>query len=124
MTVSELKYLIAADGLEQSGNTVRLSVIARKLGVSKVSVYHGIERLEQSGYITHDDKKIKLTEKGRSTLEEYMLIVSFISNHLTCHCGTPEDTAYSDALGVSCAFSERSRKGVAEFLAHAGGLHG
>lgn len=116
MTVSELKYLMAVSRYAGEGQGAKMSAVARELGVSKVSVYHGMERLQEGGYIGRNGKSILLTEKGRQTVDEYSVIITFIRRHLQCHCGTPADVAQEDAVGAACAFSDESRRGVAEFV--------
>lgn len=116
MTVSELKYLIAVNELSKNGAGARLTAIAAKLNVSKVSVYKAVERMELIGYLIHNGKKICVTDTGRGLLNEYMLVIGFISSHLEYHCGTPKELAYNDALGAACAFSDISRKNVTEFI--------
>ena len=116
MTSAELRYLIAIHALYHGEIGVKLTEIAAKMGVSKVSVYRAVERLEKSGYVQRDEKnKVVMTEKGVTVLREYMVIVNFIRTHLEDHCGTPAEIAYHDALGVACAFSDISRGKIAEF---------
>lgn len=116
MTVSELKYLMAVSQFDGEDQGAKMSAIARVLGVSKVSVYHGMERLEEKGYIVRNGKKILLTPAGRTVLEEYALLIGFMCKHLALHCGTPEDIAQSDAICAICALSDVSRKGVCDYV--------
>ncbi|MBQ8498139.1 MAG: helix-turn-helix domain-containing protein [Clostridia bacterium] len=114
MTVAELRYLIAIDALCEGENGVKLTEIAAKMGVTKVSVYRAVERLEKNGYVRRNEKnKVIMTESGTLFLEEYMVIVRFIRAHLEQNCGTPAETAYQDALGVACALSDISRGSIA-----------
>lgn len=115
MTASELRYLIAVNKLSEQG-TAKLTGIAKNLNVSKVSVYKAVDRLESAGYLIHIGKKICLTEKGKAVLDEYLLIIGFISGHLEYHCGTPKETAYNDALCAASVFSDTSRNGIADFI--------
>ena len=118
MTIAELRYLIATNALYRDQGGVKLTSIADRVGVSKVSVYRAVERLEKSGYVKRDDKnKVVMTQDGRQVLEEYMVIVNFISSHLEKNCGTPKETAYQDALGAACALSDISRQGIARCMA-------
>ena len=115
MTVAELRYLIAVDALYDGENGVGLTEIATKMGVTKVSVYRAVERLERTEYLKRDEKnKVVMTEKGKEVLSEYMIIINFVRNHLECHCGTPAEIAYQDALGAAAAFSDISRKKIIE----------
>lgn len=116
MTVSELKYLIAADEIANREQNVGITAISQKMNVTKVSVYRGIERLAGNGYITRDKKKIRFTEKGKAALAEYKIIIGFICKHLEFHCGVSAAIAYGDALGVACSFSDESRKAVVGFI--------
>ncbi len=118
MTTAELRYLIATNELHREQTGVKLTAIAEKVGVSKVSVYRAVERLEKSGYVRRNDKnKVVMTESGERLLSEYMVIVNFISKHLEAHCGTPNELAYQDALGAACALSDISRQGIAGYMA-------
>jgi Mn-dependent DtxR family transcriptional regulator len=86
------------------------------MGVSKVSVYRAAERLEKNGYAARDERnKVVITELGAKQLQDYMVIVTYISRALENSCGTPPEMAYQDAIGVVCALGEYSRSKVAEY---------
>lgn len=116
MSSSELRYLIAANELAEQMEIVKQTDVANKLNVSKVSTYNAIERLRDKGFIEKNDRKIVLTDRGREVLNEYMTIIRFMSAHLSLHCGTTENQAYEDALNATCAFSDVTRNGVANFI--------
>ena len=115
MSSSELRYLIAANDLAKELQSVKQTDIANRLHVAKVSAYNAIERLREKEYIEKNDRKI-LTDRGREVLNEYMTIIRFMSAHLSLHCGTTENQAYEDALNATCAFSDVTRNGVANFI--------
>ena len=116
MSSSELRYLITADELEAELGAVKQTDIANKLHVTKVSAYNAVERLKEKGLIEKSERKILLTAKGKEILSEYIIIIHFITAHLSIHCGTPENQAYEDAINATCAFSDATRKGVADFI--------
>lgn len=116
MSSSELRYLIAANELAEQIESVKQTDVANKLRVSKVSTYNAMERLRDKGYIEKSERKIVLTALGKEVLYEYMTIIRFISAHLSLHCGTEKNQAYEDALNATCAFSEATRNGVANFI--------
>lgn len=116
MSSSELRYLIAANELAEQIENVKQTDVANKLQVSKVSTYNAIERLKDKGFIDKNERKIVLTDKGREVLNEYMTIIRFMSAHLSLHCGTTKNQAYEDALNATCAFSDATRNGVANFI--------
>lgn len=116
MTVSELKYLMAVNESAGAEKGATMAVIARRLSVSKVSVYHGMERLEEKGYVMRREKKVTLTSAGKIVLAEYNLLIDFMRSHLALHCGTPDDVAQKDAIGAICALSDISRKGVCDYV--------
>ena len=117
MTVAELRYLIAIDEIhKETGIGVKLTDIATKMGVSKVSVYRAAERLEKNGYAARDEKnKVIITELGAKQLRDYMVIIEYIRKALEIGCGTPSEMAYQDAIGVVCALGEHSRSKIAEY---------
>ena len=98
MSSSELRYLIAANELAGETENVKQTDVANRLRVTKVSTYNAIERLREKGLI------------------EYMIIIRFISAHLSLHCGTSKEQAYEDALNATCAFSDETRNGVANYI--------
>ncbi len=116
MSSSELRYLIAANELAEQIENVKQTDVANKLQVSKVSTYNAIERLKDKGFIDKNERKIVLTDSGKEVLNEYMTIIRFMSAHLSLHCGTTKNQAYEDALNATCAFSDATRNGVANFI--------
>ena len=116
MSSSELRYLIAASVIAKQIDIVKQTDLANKLQVSKVSVYNAVEKLKEKGFIEKNERKILLTKKGEEILDEYMVIIRFMSVHLSLHCGTSEKQAYEDALNATCAFSDATRNGIARFI--------
>lgn len=119
MTSAELKYLIAVKDLIDINNKkgVKLTDVAIKMGVSKVSVYRAMDRLEKSNYVTRDEKgKIVILDYGYNQLEIYLKLIGFIRKHLEVHCNTPNDIALNDAIGAVCALSDESRNGIARHM--------
>ena len=116
MTSAELKYLLAIDALYEGAAGVKLTAIAAKMNVSKVSVYRAAERLERNGYIRRDEKnKVVIDPYGYEQLEKYRILIRWISGHLMEKCGVPADTAYNDAIGAASEFSDESRNAIAAF---------
>lgn len=116
MSSSELRYLITANELAEQTENVKQTDVANKLRVSKVSTYNAMERLRDKGFIEKNERKIVLTDRGKEVLNEYMTIIHFMSAHLSLHCGTTENQAYEDALNATCAFSDATRNGVANYI--------
>lgn len=116
MTASELKYLAAVNELDDEGKGARMTAMAQKLNVSKVSVYRAIERLIESGYVRLDDKRVLLTEKGEKEVADYLAVVEFIGDKLIQHCNTPKEVAFDEAVGAACSLGDESRNGVLAFV--------
>lgn len=116
MSSSELRYLITANELAEQTESVKQTDVANKLRVSKVSTYNAMERLRDKGFIEKNERKIVLTDRGKEVLNEYMTIKRYMSAHLSLHCGTTENQAYEDALNATCAFSDATRNGVANYI--------
>ena len=121
MTSAELRYLISIYELYDGANGVKLTAIAVRMGVSKVSVFRATERLEKGGYTQRNEKnRVVMTGYGAEQLAEYMLMIRWLSRHLEDHCGVPGDIAWQDAIGAACAMSDRSRHGLVAFIRSAG----
>lgn len=120
MTAAELKYLTAIKELYDGTVGIKLISIAAKMNVTKVSVYRAVERLENHGYIKRDEKnKVVMTEHGYEQLEKYNVLIGWLNNHLQKYCRVSAETAYNDAIGAVCAFSDETRLAIAEFMAKA-----
>lgn len=117
MTSAELKYLIAINELYNGMVGIKLIAIAAKMNVTKVSVYRAVERLENRGYIKRDEKnKVVMTEHGYEQLNKYNVLIGWLNNHLQHNCKVSPEIAYNDAIGAVCAFSDESRRALAEFI--------
>ena len=117
MTSAELKYLIAINELYDGTAGIKLTAIAAKMNVTKVSVYRAAERLENHGYVKRDEKnKVVMTDYGYKQLKEYNMLIGWLSNHLQRNCKGSAEIAYNDAIGAVCAFSDESRNALAEFI--------
>lgn len=117
MTSAELKYLIAISELYDGTEGIKLTAVAAKMNVTKVSVYRAAERLEKNGYIRRNEKnKIVLSQYGCEQLERYNILIQWISGHLREKCKVSPEIAYHDAIGAACAFSEESRSSIAAFV--------
>lgn len=117
LTAAELKYLIAINELSDGPAGVRQIEVAEKMGVSKVSAHKAAERLEHDGCIMRSEKnRIIITCCGYDRLGKYGILVRWLSGHLMKNCGVSADTAYSDAIGAVCAFSEESIQKLTEHI--------
>lgn len=117
MTSAELKYLITIKDLYDGTAGVKLTAIAVKMNVTKVSAYRAAERLERDGCIKRDEKnKVVMTEYGYEQLKKYDAIIEWLYNNLRENCKISAETAFQDAVGAACAFSEESRVAVTEFV--------
>ena len=120
MTAAELKYLTAINELYDGIIGIKLISIAAKMNVTKVSAYRAVERLENHGCVKRDEKnKVVMTEYGYEQLEKYNVLIGWLNNHLQKCCRVPAETAYNDAIGAVCAFSDVTRLAIAEFIAKA-----
>ncbi len=118
MTSAELRYLMAIDELYDGTEGVRLTAIADRMNVTKVSVFKAAERLEQEGCTQRDEKnKVIITQKGYEQLKKYDMLITWLGGHLERNCRVPADIARRDAMGAVCAFSEESVRALTEFIA-------
>jgi len=117
MTSSGLSYLMAIDGLFDGEKGVKLTSIAEKMGVTKVSVFRAAKLLEQDGCIQRDEKnKVVITRYGYEQLEKYRVLIAWLSSHLERNCRVSHDTAEHDAMGAICAFSQESINALSGFI--------
>ena len=124
MTSSELRYLIAVSELYDGTAGVRLTAIAARMNVTKVSAFKAAERLEQEGCIMRDAKnKVVVTQHGYEQLKKYGMLIEWLSGHLEKNCKVPPETARHDAMGAVCAFSQESITALAEFINGKGEKH-
>ena len=83
MTSAELKYLIAISKLYDGTKGIKLTDVADKTGVSKVSVFKAVERLEQEGCIQRDAKnKVIITQYGYEQLEKHNILIRWLSGRV------------------------------------------
>jgi DtxR family manganese transport transcriptional regulator len=110
---------IIADLIATTGEA-RVSDLARRLGVTHVTVGRAVRRLQRSGLVTAQPyRSIFLTEAGRRLAEEsrrrHTLVLDFLRS-----LGIPEAVAQSDAEGIEhhvsretlAAFSRRLRSSL------------
>jgi len=117
MTASEYRYLKNISELFSGIGMVKLTDIARKMQLSKASVYRAVERLTADGYLKrHGDKSIKPTDKGLNSLEEYTLCIDFISRTIQNNWKVNQNIAYTDAVNTVCIISDASRNSILNYL--------
>lgn len=117
MSSSMLKYLMAADSLYDGKRGVSLTDLALKTGVTKVSAFRAVDRLETDGYLARDDKKkIILTRKGEENLRVYMREISILRDMFVHICKLPRNTAYHEALKVVGTLNGKSIQALTDFF--------
>ena len=114
MTSAELKYLLAIHELYDGTAGIKMTAIADKMGVTKVSVHRAVERLDKNGYTSRDEKnKVIISEYGYEQLRIYGTLICWISRHLQEKGSIPADVAMQDAINAACAISDMSRAFIA-----------
>ncbi|HEY1662370.1 MAG TPA: manganese-binding transcriptional regulator MntR [Verrucomicrobiae bacterium] len=111
-------YVEAIADLSVSLGEARVTDLARRLGVTHVTVNRTVARLFQAGYVnTRPYRAIFLTESGRKLADEskkrHQTVVAFLRS-----LGVPERTAELDAEGIEhhvspetlAAFEQKLRK--------------
>ena len=93
-------YVEAIADLSASVGEARLTDLARRLGVTHVTVNRTLARLKQAGYVnTKPYRAIFLTDAGQKLAEEskkrHVTVVAFLRS-----LGISEKTAESDAEGI------------------------
>jgi DtxR family manganese transport transcriptional regulator len=111
---------LIADLIGSTGEA-RVIDLARRLGVTHVTVGRTIQRLQREGLVTTQPyRSIFLTDSGRKLSEEarsrHEIVVAFLES-----IGVPAETARSDAEGIEHHVSEATLK---IFLRHIGAGRG
>lgn len=116
MTAAELKYMMAAKSLCPEGGKIKVSELAQRMGVSKVSAYKMCERLEAQSYLRGGEGGVCITAHGDELLAEYTLCAAFVQDALERCCHTPKNIARREAVGIVCAVGDGSRAALLRFL--------
>ena len=116
ITASEMKYLLT---IEEIGQNVKMVAIAKKLGITKASVFHSIERLEKKNLVKKEEF-VALTADGEKILSEFHSIRNWMKHHLVDKCGVPEEIANEDSINVICSLSDVTREKAAAVFAKSG----
>lgn len=94
----------------------RASEIAKRLGVSKVTVSKTIQRLDRDGYvIAKSYQPIELTDKGKKLAiamkERHEIVLSFLKR-----LGVSDSIAEVDTEGIEHHVSEETLEAMKQFL--------
>lgn len=110
-------YVEAIADLAAAQGEARVVDLARRLGVTHVTVNHTLARLQREGYVSAlPYRAIFLTPVGRKLAEEcqhrHQVVVDFL-----CSLGIPRKTAEIDAEGIEHHVSPRTLAAFARQLA-------
>ena len=110
-------YLEAVLELEQEHGTVRLTDVARKVGVTKPSVSRAMKILQSDGYIHQETYGvIELTAKGRlkatQVYHRHKTLTTFLEDVL----GVSAETAENDACRMEHILSPQTMEKLAAFV--------
>ena len=109
-------YVEAIAALAASLGEARAVDLARRLGVSHVTVIRTVARLQREGYVTTQPyRAIFLTPKGALLAEEcrqrHALVVAFLRS-----VGVPESIAQIDAEGIEHHVSAETLAAFKKFI--------
>ena len=110
-------YAEAIADLAAAHGEARTVDLARRLGVSHVTVIRAVARLRRDGYVTTRPRRsISLTEKGSRLAEEsrerHEVVLEFLRA-----LGVPERTAQGDAEGIEHHVSPETLAALKRYLA-------
>src|ERR1700730_7982075 len=91
------EYLEAVHELEEEGTQVIQARLADRLGHSAPTVSEMIRRLKTAGYLTVEDRDVKLTDKGRVRAESVVRKHRLAERLLTDVIGLPWHKAHVEA---------------------------
>lgn len=110
-------YLEAVLELEEEHGTVRLTDVAKKIGVTKPSVSRAMKILQNDGYIHQESYgTIELTAKGRvkatQVYHRHKTLTVFLEDVL----GVSPETAENDACRMEHILSSQTMERLAAFV--------
>lgn len=112
-------YVEAIADLTAAAGEARVTELARKLGVTHVTVNRTIARLQRDGYVTAlPYRAIFLTVKGRETAVTSKRRHETVAQFLRA-LGVPEQIAQRDAEGIEHHVSPETLRAFARWLARA-----
>ncbi len=123
MTQSLEDYLEMVSFLSDEGNGVRVTDIAKRLGVSKPSVLTALRTLEEGGFLEHEYYKgVSLTEKGLQRAAEIRDRHTFLTIFLRDVVGVPPDIAEKDACRMEHVLSEETLDRMRKIAAYSNSI--
>ena len=108
-------YVEAIDDLIQERSACRVTDLAKRFGVTHVSVNRTVQRLERDGLVkTQPYAPIELTSKGKKLAQEcrerHLIVYRFLRAH-----GISEQNARVDAEGIEHHVSDETLAAMQEF---------
>ncbi len=103
--------------LEQGRGRVRPADLARRLGVSHVTVLRALDRLVRAGVLRRDDKRGVVLSAGgrrvaRASRARHAVVAAFLER-----LGVPRQTAEADAEGIEHHVSQATLAAMKRFVA-------
>lgn len=112
LTLSQIKYLLAAYG---AGGSVKTAELAKSLSVSAPSVCRAADNLICAGLLKREaDKSLSLTKKGVEEARRYKACACVISARLENELGLRKAAADNYALRIAAVFDDVCIKKITE----------
>jgi DtxR family transcriptional regulator, Mn-dependent transcriptional regulator len=112
------EYLEAIHELDEEGMQVIQARLADRLGHSAPAVSEMIRRLKAEGYLTVEDRDVKLTTKGRVRAESVVRKHRLAERLLTDIIGLPWHKSHLEACRWEHVMSETVERRILELLGH------
>jgi DtxR family Mn-dependent transcriptional regulator len=107
LTAAQKKYLFAIYIHGSEGNSVKLTSVAKTLGVSKASVVKMTQRLTDDGYIIKEPyREIRLTPSGAKAANGLFTSYLIMKNFLTEKVGISPENSDSDSVTIVSQISD------------------
>src|SRR6202011_3240816 len=112
------EYLEAIHELEEEGTQVIQARLADRLSHSAPAVSEMIRRLKTEGYLTVEDRDVRLTAKGRARAESVVRKHRLAERLLTDIIGLPWEKAHVEAGRWEHVISDEVEARLVEVLGH------
>ena len=117
MNKSAEDYIKTLYILKRKNDHVRSVDIARELGFSRASVSAAVTGLRNENIIVmHRNGELEFTDKGERIASQIYERLTILSRFLSCVAGVDEKTAKADACSMGHFISERTYKGIKEYI--------
>lgn len=117
LTNSQEEYLKAIYVLDKTTGKIKLTEIAKKMGISKASANNGVKAIKNEGLVNYEPyKEITLTKKGREQAIKIIQANDIVKVFLEDVLGVMPDVADKEAAKIKTILSDDTLNKLARHI--------